>query len=74
MGLPIRLGKPENITGLIDEIIEPQYSTTAGLILYGGKNIIEVDKGMMKFNKIFKDFSLSSTMSKIKEIFKQFIP
>ncbi len=74
LGLPIRLGKPENITGLIDEIIEPQYSTTAGLILYGGKNIIEVDKGMMKFNKIFKDFSLSSTMSKIKEIFKQFIP
>lgn len=74
LGLPLRVGKPENITGLIDEIIEPQFSTTAGLILYGGKNIIEVDKGMMKFNKIFKDFSLSSTMSKIKEIFKQFIP
>lgn len=74
LGLPLRVGKPENITGLIDEIIEPQYSTTAGLILYGGKNIIEVDKGMMKFNKIFKDFSLSSTMSKVKEIFKQFIP
>lgn len=74
LGLPFRVGKPENITGLIDEIIEPQFSTTAGLILYGGKNIIEIDKGMMKFNKIFKDFSLSSTMSKIKEIFKQFIP
>jgi len=74
LGLPLRVGKPENITGLIDEIIEPQFSTTAGLILYGGKNIIEVDKGIMKFNKIFKDFSLSRTMSKIKEIFKQFIP
>ncbi|MDP3974478.1 MAG: cell division protein FtsA [bacterium] len=74
LGLPLRVGKPENITGLIDEIIEPQFATTAGLILYGGKNIIEVDKGMMKFNKIFKDFSLSSSMSKIKEIFKQFIP
>lgn len=74
LGLPIRVGKPENITGLIDEIIEPQFSTTAGLILYGGKNIIDNDKGMMKFNKIFKEFSLGNTFNKIKELFKQFIP
>ena len=74
LGLPMRVGKPENITGLIDEIIEPQFSTTAGLILYGGKNIIDYDKGMMKFNKIFKEFSLGNTFNKIKELFKQFIP
>jgi len=72
--LPLRIGRPENITGLIDEIIEPQYSTTAGLILYGRKNIIDLDRGMLKFNKIFKDFSFGNTLSKFKAIIKQFIP
>ena len=72
--LPLRIGRPENITGLIDEIIEPQYSTTAGLILYGRKNIIDLDRGMIKFNKIFKDFSFGNTLNKFKEIIKQFIP
>ncbi|MEX1052338.1 MAG: cell division protein FtsA [Patescibacteria group bacterium] len=74
LGLPLRIGRPENITGLIDEIIEPQYSTTAGLILYGKKNIIDQDRGMMKFNKIFKSFSFGNTFNKFKSIVKQFIP
>ncbi|PIY71745.1 cell division protein FtsA, partial [Candidatus Roizmanbacteria bacterium CG_4_10_14_0_8_um_filter_33_9] len=39
IGLPVHIGIPGNITGLIDEIIDPQYATTVGLILYGQKNI-----------------------------------
>jgi len=74
LGLPIRIGQPEDITGLVDEILDPQYSSTVGLILYGRKNIISQDKGLMKFNKIFKDFSFGNTIAKFKEIFKQFIP
>jgi cell division protein FtsA len=74
LGLPIRIGQPENITGLIDEIIDPQYSSTVGLISYGRKNIIERDQGILKFNKIFKDFSFGNTIGKLKNIIKQFIP
>ncbi|MFH1827478.1 MAG: cell division protein FtsA [bacterium] len=74
LGLPLRIGRPENITGLIDEIIEPQYATTTGLILYGKKNIIDINRGMLKFNKILKDFSFGNTFNKFKEIIKQFIP
>jgi len=74
LGLPIRIGQPENITGLVDEVLDPQYSSTVGLILYGRKNIINQDKGLMKFNKIFKDFSFGNSITKFKEIFKQFIP
>jgi cell division protein FtsA len=74
LGLPLRIGRPENLTGLIDEIIEPQFSTTTGLILYGRKNIIDQNRGMMKFNKIFKDFSFGNSFNKFKEIIKQFIP
>lgn len=74
IGLPIRIGVPEKVTGLIDEIIDPQYSSTIGLILYGDKNIIVGDKGFKNFNKIWKDFSIGGSMGKLKNFFKQFIP
>jgi cell division protein FtsA len=74
LGLPIRIGQPENITGLVDEVLDPQYSSTVGLILYGRKNIIDRDQGLLKFNKIFKNFSFGNTVNKFKEIIKQFIP
>jgi len=74
IGLPIRIGVPEKVTGLIDEIIDPQYSSTIGLILYGDKNIIGGDKGFKNFNKIWKDFSIGGSMGKLKNFFKQFIP
>ncbi|HZZ99043.1 MAG TPA: cell division protein FtsA [Candidatus Saccharimonadia bacterium] len=35
MGLPTRIGKPEGLKGLVDEIEVPSYSTPAGLLLYG---------------------------------------
>ena len=74
IGLPIRIGVPEKVTGLIDEIIDPQYSSTIGLILYGDKNIMGGDKGFKNFNKIWKDFSIGGSMGKLKNFFKQFIP
>ncbi len=74
IGLPIRLGRPEKVTGLVDEILDPQYATTIGLILYGGKNIMVGETGFKNFNKILKDFSLGSSVGKLKDFFKQFIP
>lgn len=74
IGLPIRIGVPEKVTGLIDEIIDPQYSSTIGLILYGDKNIMEGERSFKNFNKIWKDFSIGGSMGKLKNFFKQFIP
>lgn len=75
IGLPIRIGVPGRVTGLVDEIIDPQFSTTVGLILYGRKNIISSkEEGFKNFNKILKDFSLGGSMGKVKDFFKQFIP
>jgi cell division protein FtsA len=36
--LPVRLGKPKGVGGLIDDIITPSYATPIGLVLYGAKN------------------------------------
>lgn len=74
VGLPIRVGLPGRVTGLLDEVLTPQYATTVGLILYGSRNIMEYEQGFKKFNKILKDFSLGSSVSKVKDFIKQFIP
>jgi len=75
IGLPVHIGTPGNITGLIDEIIDPQFATTVGLILYGQKNIMNTNEpGFKNFNKILKDFSLTGSLGKAKNFFKQFIP
>ncbi|MDO9027751.1 MAG: cell division protein FtsA [Candidatus Roizmanbacteria bacterium] len=74
VGLPIRLGYPEKVSGLVDEIIDPQYATTVGLLLYGQKDSF-VDKDNFKnFGRILKDFKLGNSVSSIKNFIKQFIP
>jgi len=75
VGLPVRIGVPGTVTGLVDEILDPQFATTVGLILYSKKNIMSgKDPGFKNFNKILKDFSVSGSLSKAKDFFKQFIP
>ena len=66
--LSARIGKPQGLTGLIDDIIDPSYATVAGLALYGArseaslpltsfaKRIKLPTKGMLgKFFGIIKD-------------------
>ncbi len=36
--LPVRLGKPENIGGLVDIVSNPMFATGVGLVIFGGKN------------------------------------
>ncbi len=74
IGLPIRIGYPQGITGLVDEILSPPYSTVVGLILYGKKTGLEEKKGFKNFNRILKEFSFDFSIDKIKKFFKQFIP
>lgn len=38
LGYPARMGRNEGLTGLVDEIDSPVFSTAAGLILYGAKS------------------------------------
>jgi cell division protein FtsA len=38
LNLPVRLGKPRAISGLVDVVNNPMYATGVGLVLYGAKN------------------------------------
>jgi cell division ATPase FtsA len=59
---------------LVDEILDPQFATTIGLILYGRNASAEEITDTKDFNKILKDFSVNSYTSKLKEFIKQFLP
>jgi cell division protein FtsA len=68
--MPVRIGTPKGVTGLIDEIKGPDASAGVGAILYGvklyrGSNLLSLDD---------KNGSIKKSMSKIFEKFKSFLP
>lgn len=38
LAMPVRIGIPANVKGIIDEVQHPAFSTAIGLIIYGAKN------------------------------------
>lgn len=72
--LPIRVGVPERATGLVDEVMNPMYSSTLGLIYYGSKSNVEQGESFKDFNSVLKNFSMGDIMSQVRKMFKQFLP
>lgn len=61
LGLPARIGKTEDLSGLIEEIDSPSFATATGLILYGvtsqgtgGELHIPVLSGNLPFKNLFE--------------------
>jgi cell division protein FtsA len=55
--LPVRVGVPSGVSGLVDEILNPQFATAIGLLLYGVDEITPQKgntKGNMNENKKMK--------------------
>lgn len=48
MSLPVRIGKPKNIGGLVDDILNPAYSVSVGLIQYGQRSMELEGGGVFK--------------------------
>ncbi len=72
--LPIRVGVPEKATGLVDEVMNPMYAATLGLVYYGNSQMFEDPANFKDFNSVLKNFSMNDIMSKAKKVFKQFLP
>ncbi len=67
MGLPTRLGKPQNITGLTDVVNNPMYATGVGLVMYGARKE-PVRKFRIRDRNIF-----NSIIQRMKKWFKEVI-
>jgi cell division protein FtsA len=71
LGFPARLGKPEGLQGLTDEIDSPVYATAAGLIMYG---VRMGGGGDTRMPVLSKGLPLKGIMQRGLDILKSFLP
>ena len=69
LGLPLRIGYPRGVTGLIDEIGSPAYAASVGLVLYGA--YLEHQGGL---SKVISKEKLGGIFRRILEWVKSFLP
>lgn len=76
LAMPVRVGYPVNIKGIIDEVQGPSFSSVIGLIMYGAKNTT-AEKQSLPFGLSVPKMSGGSSgsfMKKFVAILKSFIP
>lgn len=76
LSLPVRIGYPHTLTGLVDEIHDPAYATAEGLILYALKNQESVSKPgpRNKIGRMINKIPVKGVVGRAIEFFKQFLP
>ncbi len=72
MSLPVRIGVPRGVGGLIDDIINPAFSTPIGLLLYGTKQLPE--ENLTSFGKKLKLPKAAGIFGKIFTSIKDLLP
>ncbi len=72
MSLPVRIGIPGGVGGLIDDVINPAFSTTVGLLINGAKQLRE--ENLTSFGKKIKLPKASGIFGKIVASIKDLLP
>lgn len=47
--LPVRIGIPQGVSGLVDDILDPAFSVPIGLLIYGSKDEVDSNSNGFKF-------------------------
>ena len=76
LSMPIRIGYPKGLVGLVDEIRSPAFSSAWGLIQYGVKNYkgIKSKSSFGSVTKIISKIPVKGAVNKGIEIIKSFLP
>ena len=74
MSLPVRIGVPKGVTGLIDDVIDPIFATTLGLLIYGSKHEISETSGFKMTTKLKISKGSFGFANKIIEAIKDLLP
>jgi cell division protein FtsA len=67
--IPVRIGNPQYVSGLIEEVRSPIYSTGVGLVLYGASHY---EKRRYRTKKIKRINFWQVFLEKIKNLFREF--
>lgn len=71
LSLPVRIGVPKGIAGLIDDIITPAFAAPIGLIIYGSKQVPQED--LTSFGKKIK-LPSAGIFGKLVSVVKDLLP
>jgi cell division protein FtsA len=77
LSLPVRVGKPTGLSGLIEEIKDPAFAVAQGLILYGHKNFQESKSGpfsLSKIGNVLGRIPARGAVNKVVDFVKSFLP
>lgn len=76
LAMPVRIGIPMNVSGLVDEILIPPFATAIGLLLYGAKTegSREGKISLASFSRFFGKIPVKGTAGKIIDLIKSFLP
>jgi cell division protein FtsA len=75
LSLPVRIGQPMGVAGLIDEIQGPAFATAVGLVDYGKKNlVISQSSSFVSLSKIAQKLPLKGVAQKAADFIKSFLP
>jgi cell division protein FtsA len=74
LAMPVHIGSPHNVTGLVDEIMTPAYAASFGLLLYGLKADKEEGPLFGGFGKISDKIQIKGIAGKVIDLVKSFLP
>lgn len=76
LAMPVRVGIPTNISGLVDEILTPAFATSVGLIHYGAKlSPAQTSQPLFsRMGKLTGKLPVKGILGKIIETLKPFLP
>ena len=76
LAMQVRVGVPNNISGLIDEIVAPGFAAGSGLVLYAAKTGVAMREkfSFNKIGKIAEKLPISGAAGKVIDLIKSFLP
>lgn len=74
LAMPVRIGIPTNVTGLVDEILTPSFATSIGLLLYGAKATAGGERKPVSFARFFEKIPVKGAAGKVIDLIKSFLP
>ena len=76
LAMPVRIGIPVNVTGLVDEILTPSFATAIGLLFYGTRSAATGEKKLFfaSFGRFIEKIPVKSAAGRVVELIKSFLP
>ncbi len=75
LAMPVHIGLPSKVTGLIDEIMTPAYAASIGLLLYGAySRTLSTGLAMGSISKIGQKIQVKGVAGKFIDLVKSFLP